>query len=71
MSNHDQKGSRSAAIAAAVILLVTGLAFFVLPDVMIALGNISPWLAAAVGAALVLAFFLLFWIRARYQRGRE
>ncbi|PTM94275.1 hypothetical protein [Mycoplana dimorpha] len=71
MSDHDQKGSRSAAIAAAVILLVTGLAFFVLPDVMIALGNISPWLAAAVGAALVLAFFLLFWLRARYQRGRE
>jgi phosphotransferase system glucose/maltose/N-acetylglucosamine-specific IIC component len=71
MSGNDQKGGRSAAIAAAVILLVTGLAFFVLPDVMIALGKISPWLAAAVGAGLVLAFFLLFWLRARYQRGRE
>ena len=30
----------------------------------------SPWLAAAFGALFVLAFFLIFWLRARYQRGR-
>ncbi|MBD9373584.1 hypothetical protein IB238_13235 [Rhizobium sp. ARZ01] len=71
MSNNPQTSGRSAAIAAAVIMLVTGLAFFVLPDVMIWLGEISPWLAGAAGAALVLAFFLLFWLRARYQRGKE
>jgi hypothetical protein len=66
----DEKGNRSSAIAAAVILLVTGLAFFFLPGVMISLGSVSPWLAAALGTALVLAFFLLFWLRARHQRRR-
>lgn len=71
MSHNPDSSSRSAAIAAAVILLVTGLAFFILPNVMIWLGEISPWLAGAAGAAVVLAFFLLFWFRARYQRGRE
>lgn len=69
--SENSGSSRSAAIASAVILIVTGLAFFVLPDVMIALGNISPWLAGAAGAALVLAFFFVFWLRARYQRGKE
>ncbi|MDR6757933.1 membrane protein implicated in regulation of membrane protease activity [Mycoplana sp. BE70] len=71
MSNNPGTSSRSAAIAAAVILLITGLAFFVLPNVMIWLGQTSPWLAAAAGAALVLAFFLVFWLRARYQRRGE
>ncbi|MFD1328076.1 hypothetical protein [Mycoplana ramosa] len=71
MSNNPGPSSRSAAIAAAVILLITGLAFFVLPNVMVWLGEISPWLAAAAGAALVLAFFLVFWLRARYQRRGE
>ena len=71
MTDSRDNSGRSAAIAAAVILLVTGLAFFVLPNVMVRLGTISPWLAAAAGAAWVLAFFLLFWLRARYQRGKE
>ncbi|MCF3642249.1 hypothetical protein LXM94_19960 [Rhizobium sp. TRM95111] len=61
----------SPAIAAAVILVGTGLAFFFLPRLMIALGDVSPWLAAVVGAGFVLAFFLLFWLRARYQRRHE
>ncbi len=68
MSGEEDKGNRSAAIAAAVILLGTGLAFFFLPDVMISLGNVSPWLAAGLAIALVLGFFLLFWLRARHQR---
>lgn len=71
MTNNPETSGRSAAIAAAVILLITGLAFFVLPNVMIRLGEISPWLAAAAGAALVLAFFLVFWLRARHQRRGE
>ena len=70
MNGDEEKGNRSSAIAAAVILIVTGLAFYYLPGVMISLGNVSPWLAAALGTALVLAFFLLFWLRARHQRRR-
>ena len=63
----DKKG-RSTAIAAILILLGTGVVFYFVPRIMIALGNLSPWLAGAFGAAMVLCFFLLFWLRARYQR---
>ena len=69
--SEDGKGKSSAAIAALLILLGTGVAFYFLPRVMIALGDVSPWLAGAFGALLVLGFFLLFWLRARYQRKRE
>lgn len=62
---------KSAALAALLIMLGTGVVFYFLPRVMIALGDVSPWLAGVFGALLVLAFFLLFWLRARYQRNRE
>ncbi|MEI2301403.1 hypothetical protein [Ensifer sp. MJa1] len=65
-----QSKEKSPAIAAAVILVVAGLGFFVLPSIMLKLGDISPWLAAVFGVIFVLAFFLLFWLRARYQRKR-
>ena len=66
----DQQKPRSPAVAAAVIMLAVGLLFFVMPKIMLWLGDYSPWLAAAFGALAVLAFFLIFWLRARYQRGR-
>ena len=68
--SEDNKG-KSAAFAALVILLGTGVVFYFLPRVMIALGDVSPWLAGVFGTLLVLGFFLLFWLRARYQRNRE
>jgi hypothetical protein len=37
---------------------------------MLSLGDISPWLAAVVGALFVLGFFMIFWLRARHQRRR-
>ena len=67
--SEDSKG-KSAAFAALIILLGTGVVFYFLPRVMIALGDVSPWLAGAFGALLVLGFFLLFWLRARYQRSK-
>ncbi|MGB3877194.1 hypothetical protein [Shinella zoogloeoides] len=65
----EAKG-KSAALAALLILLGTGVVFYFLPRMMVALGNVSPWLAGAFGALLVLGFFLVFWLRARYQRKR-
>ncbi|MCV9998367.1 hypothetical protein OE766_08920 [Pararhizobium sp. YC-54] len=65
-----EKKDRSPVVAAAVILLVVGVGFFLLPKIMLWLGTFSPWLAAAFGAVFVLAFFLIFWLRARYQRRR-
>ncbi|AMD58508.1 MULTISPECIES: hypothetical protein [Rhizobium/Agrobacterium group] len=58
----------SPAIAAVLIILGFGLIFFIMPKIMLWLGDYSPWLAAAFGTVAVLCFFLLFWLRARYQR---
>lgn len=65
----ERKG-KSPTLAALFILLGTGVVFYFLPRVMIALGDVSPWLAGVFGTLLVLGFFLLFWLRARYQRSR-
>ena len=67
--SEDGKG-KSAALAALFIMLGTGIVFYFLPRVMIALGDVSPWLAGVFGTLLVLGFFLLFWLRARYQRSK-
>lgn len=69
--SQQEKNFLPSAIAAVIILAVFGAAFYFLPFIMIGLGGISPWLAAAVGACFVLGFFLIFWLRSRYQRGRE
>jgi len=61
---------RTQAIAAAIILMAAGLVLYFMPAIILALGSYSPYLAAGVGACLVLAFFVVFWLRARYQRQR-
>ncbi len=61
---------RSPAIAAAIILIVVAVGFFFLPPMMLWLGDFSPWLAAVFGTLFVLGFFIIFWLRARYQRRR-
>ncbi|MBT9369228.1 hypothetical protein [Rhizobium sp. CSW-27] len=62
---------RSPAIAAAIIMIGFMLLFLAMPQIMIWLGGFSPWLAAAFGLLAVLSFFLVFWLRARHQRGRR
>lgn len=70
MSGAPDRSGRSAALAALTILLGTGLVFYFLPRIMVALGDVSPWLAGIFGTLIVLGFFLVFWLRARYQRRR-
>lgn len=62
--------SRSSAIAAAIILLVAGTILYLMPNMILWLGDFSPWLATAFGICVILCFFLIFWLRARYQRRR-
>jgi protein-S-isoprenylcysteine O-methyltransferase Ste14 len=69
MSN--KTSDRNAAIAAAVILLVAGVGFFLMPPLMLRLSEISPWLSYAVAIVFVLAFFAVFWLRARHQARRQ
>lgn len=70
MSGEPERKGKSPALAALIILVGTGVVFYFLPRVMIALGDVSPWLAGVFGTLMVLGFFLLFWLRARYQRKR-
>ena len=60
--------SRNNAIAAAVILLAAGTALYFMPKIVLGLGEISPLLGAAAGALIVLAFFLVFWLRSRFKK---
>ncbi|TPW30686.1 hypothetical protein [Pararhizobium mangrovi] len=66
-----KREDRSALIAAAIICFFAFGGWFVLPPIMQWLGTFSPWLALAVAIAYVGAFFVLFWLRARYQRRRR
>lgn len=63
------KGSRNSAIAAAIILVGFGLVAFYMPSIMLAVGDYSAIAAGFVAVAFVAAFFLVFWLRARSQRG--
>jgi hypothetical protein len=60
--------TRNNAIAAAIILLVAGVALYFMPRIVLGLGEISPLLGAAAGAVIVLGFFLVFWLRSRFKK---
>jgi hypothetical protein len=60
--------TKNNAIAAAIILLVVGAALYFMPAIVLGLGEISPLLGAAAGAVIVLAFFILFWLRSRFKK---
>ncbi|TCL69605.1 hypothetical protein [Rhizobium sp. BK251] len=71
MSDGDPRSeTRSQAIAAAIILACAGLVIYFLPTIVLWFGGFSPWLGSAVGVCLVFAFFMVFWLRARYQRSK-
>ena len=61
-------GNRKSAIAAATIMLVFGLLAYFLPNIMLAVGGVSPLAAGAVAVLFVAGFFIVFWLRARSQR---
>nr|WP_316655831.1 hypothetical protein [uncultured Gellertiella sp.] len=61
-------GNRNNIIAAFVILFGSGLLFYAMPKIMLWIGSWSPALAGVFGAGSVLAFFLVFWLRSRYQK---
>lgn len=65
------KSTRNAALAAAVILAGFGLLGYFMPVIMLTLGESSPWVGVLVAALFVAAFFGLFWLRGRSQRGRN
>ena len=60
--------AKSPAIAAAVILVAVAVIFLLMPRIVLALGDISPWLGYGVTVLFILGFFAIFWLRARHQR---
>lgn len=69
--NEPTTSNRSSAIAAAVILGVTGLIFYYMPAMMMALSETSPWLSYGLAIAFVLAFFAVFWLRGKRQQKNQ
>ena len=60
--------SRSQILGAAVVMIGAVVVIYFLPSVVLWIGQYSPVLAFVVGAVLLLGFFWVFWLRARYQR---
>jgi hypothetical protein len=65
------ESNRNAAIAAAAIMIAFGLVAFYLPTIMLAVGNFSTAAAGIIAVLFVAAFFLVFWLRGRSQRGKN
>lgn len=62
--------TKSQMIAAALIMIGAVAVIYFLPSLVLWIGQYSPALAFVVGAILLLGFFWIFWLRARYQRRR-
>ncbi|RWI96598.1 hypothetical protein [Mesorhizobium sp.] len=60
--------TRNAAIAAAWILLLFGLAAYFLPTIMLAAGKVSTVLAVVIAALFMVGLFVVLWLRGRNQR---
>ncbi|MEP3197880.1 MAG: hypothetical protein ABJO57_08430 [Lentilitoribacter sp.] len=63
--------TKSAAIAAAGIMLFVASSYFFMPPLLRWLSDISVWLAYIVVALFVLAFFGIFWVRSKFQKKRD
>lgn len=66
--NDEGDNQRSSLIAAAIFLAVAGVALYFMPKVVLWIGGYSPTLAVLAGAAVIAAFFLVFWVRSRFQK---
>lgn len=64
----SDNSTRNGAIAAAIILAVVAVVFLAMPRIVIALGDISPWLGIGATLVFILGFFGIFWVRSRYQQ---
>ncbi|MHC1548142.1 hypothetical protein [Phyllobacterium sp. K27] len=60
--------TRNAAIAAACIMLGFGIVAYLMPNMMLAIGDKSPLAAGIFALIFVFGFFVVFWLRARSQR---
>lgn len=64
MSPDDKKN----ALAAGIILLSFGALFWFMPQIVLGLGGISPWLGGAAALVFMCSFYILFWLKGRSGR---
>lgn len=64
------RATLNAAIAAALIIMGFGIVGYYMPVIMAKLGAVSPFAGAAAAVLFVLAFFGVFWLRARSRGDR-
>lgn len=64
----NKNETRNALIAAATIMVVFCALFYFMPIIMLAVGPYSHVLAALIAIVFVLAFFMVFWLRAKVQK---
>ena len=64
----DKHETRSAAIAAAVILLVAGVALYFMPKIVLGIGAYSPVLGVVAGIVIVMFLFVVIWLRSKYKK---
>ncbi len=65
------KSNRSAAIAAGVILVGFALLAYMLPAIMLWLGDVSPYAAGVFAVLFLVAPFIVLWLRGRSQSRRK
>ncbi len=71
-NNKPQKNTQmNNTIAAALIMIAIFLTLLFVPMLIQWIAKYNEWLAYTVGALTILAFFAVFWLRARYQQKRD
>lgn len=68
---NNKTSDKSAFIAAALIMAGVAAGLYGLPPLMLKIAAFNQYLAYAVGALFIFSFFLVFWLRARYQKRRD
>jgi hypothetical protein len=64
----DNNETRNNAIAAALILVIAGGALYFMPKIVLGIGAYSPVLGFAAGILIILAFFVIFWLRSKFKK---
>ena len=60
--------TKKTAISAALVMASLCFIAFILPSIVLWLGNISPYLGGAAAFLFVVGFFGIFWLRGRRRR---
>ena len=64
----EQSSNLKAALAAAIIMASVFVIMYFMPKLLFWIAGFNEWLAYATGALFILAFFAIFWLRAKYQK---